>query len=231
MFCSTNTWKSNKGVILIAGLLAWICFCAIPASGSDKNEELSKACRGRDVEKVKQLLDEGVDVNGRDQTGDTPLTNACNMDRPAIVELLLTRGADPNLKDSLGDPPLMVAIKGWRNMATIKLLLEKGADPNISGQVDDTPLIVAARWGNADLVKLLLSHGADVNKPGNLESTPLIVACTTRSTGRVPTVKALIEGGANTAAKSRFGHTALDAAKLNKNDELVKFLIEYGVKE
>jgi uncharacterized protein len=227
----TNRWKFRGTVILIVGLLAGICFWAVPVSGSDNVEQLAKACFLGNEEKVMQLLNDGADVNGRDKSGATPLTNAVGMNKGAIAELLLSKGADPNLKDGLGDPPLVIAAKTWKNIATIKLLLEKGADPNLAGQLDDTPLIVAARWGNAELVALLLARGADVKKTGNLESTPLIVACTTGSPGRVPTVKALIEGGADVTAKGRFGFTALEAAKRNKNEELVKYLVEHGVKE
>jgi uncharacterized protein len=226
-----NRWKFKEIPILVVGLLAGICFWAVPASGSENVEELTKACFLGNVEKVTQLLSDGVDVNGRDKSGSTPLTNAVGMNKGSIAELLLSRGADPNLKDGLGDPPLVIAAKTWKNVATIKLLMEKGADPNLAGQLDDTPLIVAARWGNAELVTLFLSHGADVNKTGNLESTPLIVACTTGTAGRVPTVKALIDGGADVTVKTRFGVTALEAAKRNKNEELVKFLMERGVKE
>ncbi len=223
--------KFRGTVILIIGLLAGLCAWAVPASCSENVEQLTKACFLGNVEKVTQFLNVGVDVNGRDKSGSTPLTNAVGMNKAAIAELLLSRGADPNLKDGFGDPPLVIAAKTWKNLATIKLLLEKGADPNLAGQLDDTPLIVAARWGNAELVTLLLAHRADVNKTGNLESTPLIAACTTGNPGRVPTVKALIDGGADVTAKGRFGFTALEAAKRNKNEELVKFLVEYGVKE
>lgn len=226
-----DRWKFRGTVMLMVGLLAGICFWAVPAFGSDKVEQLTWYFSRGNIEKVIQLLNDGADVNGRDKSGSTPLTNAVGMNKGAIVESLLNRGADPNLKDGLGDPPLVIAAKTWKNVATIKLLLEKGADPNLAGQLDDTPLIVAARWGNAELVSLFLSHGADVNKTGNLESTPLIVACTTGNPGRVPTVKALIDGGADVTAKGRFGFTALEAAKRNKNEELVKFLVECGVKE
>jgi ankyrin repeat protein len=116
-------------------------------------------------------------------------------------------------------------------MALVKLLLEKGADPNIAGQMGDTPLIEAARWGNTELVNLLLKHGADVNKRGNLGATPLITACITTSSGRTPTLKALIDAGADVTLKDQFGFTALTVAKRNKNEELVKFLTEMGVKE
>lgn len=222
---------NNRSTALMFALLAVFCFQALPASGSEAIEQLTKACFVGNVEKVTQLLSEGADVNGRDKSGSTPLTNAVRMNKEAIVELLLARGAYPNLKDGLGDPSLIIAIKTWRNIPTIKSLLDKGADPNLAGQLDDTPLIVAARWGNTDVVTLLLERGADVNKTGNFESTPLIVACTTTMSGRVPTVKALIDGAADVTRKSRFGITALEAAKRNKNDEIVKFLLERGVKE
>lgn len=231
MCFQTNPRRSDETRILIAALLAALCAWAVPASGSDNVEQLTKACFLGNMEKVTQLLNDGADVNGRAESGATPLTNAAGMNKAEIVELLLSKGADPNLKDGLGDPPLVIAAKTWKNVAIMKLLLEKGADPNLAGQLDDTPLIVAARWGKAELVTLLLAHRADVNKRGNLDSTPLIVACTTGMSGRVPTVKALIDGGADVAAKSRFGVTALEAAKRNKNQELVNYLVERGVKE
>lgn len=221
----------NRTKTSMLALLAGFCFWAVPASGSEAVEQLTKACFTGSIEKVTQLLNEGADVNGRDKSGATPLTNAVGMNKGAIAELLLAKGADPNLKDGLGDPPLVIAIKTWRNIATVKLHLDNGADPNLAGQLDDTPLIVAARWGNTDIVTLLLERGADVNKAGNMGATPLIVACTTTMSGRVPTVKALIDGAADVTRKSRFGITALEAAKRNKNDEIVKFLLESGVKE
>ncbi len=226
-----NGWDINKKTVLMVALFTGVCAWAVPALGSEAVEQLTKACFNGTIEKVTQLLNEGADVNGRDKSGATPLTNAVGMNKSAIVELLLSKGADPNLRDGLGDPPLVIAAKTWKNMATIKLLLDKGADPNLPGQIDDTALIVAARWGNAELVTLLLERGADVNKAGNMEATPLIVACTTSMSGRVPTVKALIDGGADATCKGKFGITALEAAKRNKNEELVKFLIERGVKE
>lgn len=212
---------------LLLGLLSW----AAPVAGSDNIDELTSACSFGKIEKVTQLLNEGVDVNGRDKAGDTPLTHGVRRDKPAIVGLLLDKAADPNLKDTVGDPPLLVALKTWKNIGIVKLLLEKGADPNIAGQMGDTPLIEAARWGNTELVTLLLQHGADVNKKGHLGATPLIAACITTSAGRTPTLKALIDGGADVTLKDQFGFTALTVARRNKNEELVKFLTERGVKE
>ncbi len=226
-----NEWGISKRTIVMVALLTGVCAWAVPALGSEAVEQLTKACFSGTVEKVTQLLNERADVNGRDKSGATPLTNAVGMNKAAIAELLLTKGADPNLRDGFGDPPLLIAMKGWKNVAIIKLLLDKGADPNLAGQIDDTALIVAARWGNAELVTLLLARGADVNKTGNMEVTPLIEACSTAMSGRVPTVKALIDGGADVNRRGRFGINALEAAKRNKNEELVKFLIESGVKE
>jgi uncharacterized protein len=231
MSIPVDRWKFKETMILIVGLLAGICSWAVPASGSDNVEQLTKACFIGNIKKVTQLLNDSTDVNGRGKSGSTPLTCAVEMPSGAAVGLLLSRGADPNLKGGSGDPPLVIAARTWRNVATMKLLLEKRADPNLAGQLDETPLILAARCGNAEVVTLLLAHGADVNKRGNLESTPLIAACASDNPRRVRTVKALIDGGADVTAKDRWGFTALEAAKRNKNEELVKFLVECGVKE
>jgi ankyrin repeat protein len=218
-------------MVLAVGLLALFCFCTTPAYTSDNIEQLIKACSRGKIEEARRLIDQGADVNGRDKAGDTPLTTAVRRGKAEIVELLLAKGADPNLKDGLGDPPLYTAVKTWKKIAIAKSLLDRGADPNLAGQMGNTPLIEVARWGETNLVTFLLKHGADPNKKGHLGATPLIAACITTSAGRTPTLKALIDGGADVTLKDQFGFTALTVAKRNKNEELVKFLTEQGVKE
>jgi ankyrin repeat protein len=231
MALKISSWNVEVRMVLVVGLSAWFCSWAGPACGSDAIEQLMSACSRGNTELAGQLVRQGANVNGRGKAGDTPLTDAVRMNRAAVVRFLLDNGADPNLADGLGDPPLLIAAKTWKKVDMLKLLLEKGADPNVGGQLENTPLIETARWGGTELVTLLLAHGADVNKRGGLETTPLIAACTTRMAGRTPTVKALLDAGADVTLENRFGSTALNAAKINKNEELVKFLTERGVKE
>ena len=54
---------------------------------------LNSAAYDGDVEKVKLLIENGHDVNGKGWDGDTPLANAIREEHPKIVELLLSNGA------------------------------------------------------------------------------------------------------------------------------------------
>lgn len=68
---------------------------------------------------VEFLLDKGIDVNGKDDFGNTALhklasetCSGCTMseaDRIAFAQLLLDKGADINSKNSFGDSPLKMA--------------------------------------------------------------------------------------------------------------------------
>lgn len=57
------------------------------------DEGLNSAAYNGDLEKVKLLIENGHDVNGKGWDGDTPLANAIREEHPKIVELLLSKGA------------------------------------------------------------------------------------------------------------------------------------------
>ena len=58
---------------------------------------LAGASYGGHKEVVQFLLDNGADINIRDENGTTPLMNAVIGEKTEIVKLLLERGANPNL--------------------------------------------------------------------------------------------------------------------------------------
>ena len=57
-------------------------------------------------EAVELLLDNGADVNVKDEYGSTPLHDASLGKHNEVVELLISRGADVNAKRKDGDTPL-----------------------------------------------------------------------------------------------------------------------------
>lgn len=78
---------------------------------------------------VRQGIARGADVNGRFESGKTPLEMAIlNREndlsrRLETVRVLLDAGADPNLPISSGDPPLLIAVES----EMIRLLKSRGA--------------------------------------------------------------------------------------------------------
>ncbi|MEC8494981.1 MAG: ankyrin repeat domain-containing protein, partial [Planctomycetota bacterium] len=163
-----------------------------------------------DVERVRQLLEVGVDVNTTSDDGFTALLVAVRdfdedgwtrrgMDGPirsdylGVVALLLEKGAFVNARYKDGDTPLLVAVQEGR-FDLVKLLLEKGADANAVNKKGNTPLLVAVRDNRLDLVELLVAKGADVHAEDKGGDTALIRAV---QVGVLAIVKLLVEKGAN----------------------------------
>src|SRR4029453_8702571 len=96
-----------------------------------KAEQLQDAARKGDATMVKQLLDEGVDVNTKFRYNATALFYACDHGHLEVVKVLLGRGADMNVKDSFyGFTPLALATgpaqkKKPEHSEIAKLLIQK----------------------------------------------------------------------------------------------------------
>ena len=83
------------------------------------DEMLLIACKFGDLEKVKQLLENGADVNAGDKDDRTALMFAAGNGHKEVVELLIENGADVNAKNIMGKTALMSASRGgirkWLN--------------------------------------------------------------------------------------------------------------------
>src|SRR6185295_16003173 len=79
------------------------------------------------LDHVRTLLDQGGEVNGRDDLGSTPLHWAVMSGHVDMVRLLLERGAEVDAHDKRGYTPLTLI---QNNADVAQVLIDHGADPN-----------------------------------------------------------------------------------------------------
>jgi ankyrin repeat protein len=185
-----------------------------------------------DARKVRLLLERGVDVNHRAQSGATALFVAAglrgNMD---AFRLLLNAGADLNVTAANGGTVLGVAITS--EAEKVALLLGKGADPNrqlVNGGVLPLyPLQLAVTSGDGGVVDLLVSHGAAINPqiPAGFVLTPLSLAV---NDDNLAMVKLLISLGADVNQRDSLGMTPLlwSAIWDYGRDDITQALLDAG---
>jgi ankyrin repeat protein len=142
---------------------------------------------------VKLLLENGTEVNSKDNNGLTPLAWASSYKSKdvddedkdweevapkmvKVVELLLAQnGIDPDSKDNNGQTPLSWAAENGHEVV-VKLLLEKNAELETKDEgYGRTPLSWAAGNSHEAVVKLLLEKGAELEtKDEGYGRTPLL---------------------------------------------------------
>lgn len=183
-----------------------------------------------ELDRVRELVDDGADVNAKDGCSYSPLHCAVLGEHKEAVEFLIRRGANINAKTLRGWTPVMVA----RPANIVRILLDKGADVNVSTETGVTALHVAVNRGNTETVKLLVENGANTNfkcpsTHGGWEGwTPFHVAC---RNGNPRIVGLLLAHGAQVDAKTYKNDTPISLAKKNQRDEVIELLRKRGAKE
>lgn len=127
------------------------------------NLELLQAIKENNLNKVKQLVNNNVDiVTFVNEKEETPLhLSSLNEEWNEISFFLLEKGAKPDAQDKLGNTPFHSAAY-HNNLELLEKLKEKGCNPNVINRFKWTPLHSAASNFNGsdwDIIEWLLENG------------------------------------------------------------------------
>lgn len=187
---------------------------------------LHNACKSNDIETIRYLLSQNLNIFETNYEGQTPLHIAAMVGNIEIIKLLVSAGALVNAKDNFKSTPLHQAVCCNQIGAVKLLILENRKSINLKQHLGNTPLHIAAMNGYNELVKLLISCQADID-PENLSGdTPLGLAALA---GNEDTSKMLIDHGSDpnyVCADNGIGplYIAIDTVET----AVVKVLLESG---
>jgi hypothetical protein len=80
---------------------------------------------------IKHMIDKGVDLNVKDNNGQTPIFYACKHSTLEIIKYMIVKGVDLNVKDNDGQTLILHACK-HSTLEIIKYIIDKGVDLKMS---------------------------------------------------------------------------------------------------
>jgi cytohesin len=164
----------------------------------------------KDVKIAETLLKKGIDINGKDIEGNTPLLSALLNNYDDLAIFFIKNGADVNVQNKLGNAPLHYISQ----VKTLQAILEKKPNLNIKNNQGNTPLHFA---DNIQIAQILIENGANLDIENNDNNTPLLMALIEQQ----PEIsQLLIEKGAKTEVENNQGQTAESLAKENKYENI-----------
>ena len=188
---------------------------------------LIQAAAAGDTPTVLRLLQEGADINGRDDQGRTAVMAATHGNRVDTVRVLIEAGADINIRDNRMDNPFLYA-SAEGLVEIVKLTIDAKADTHLTNRFGGTALIPAAERGHVEIVHELLTRtDVNVNHINNLGWTALLEAIILSDGGErhQQIVQLLVDHGANINIPDKNGVTPLEHARLRGFQEIERILL------
>jgi len=117
----------KKAKIIVFMLICLLMACATGYSRQPLvYKTIHKAAEKGDIAAIERHLQNGADVNVKDQDGNTPLMWATYNGSLEVVKFLVAKGVNVNARDKNNETPLMEAThEGHRNVA--EFLKQHGA--------------------------------------------------------------------------------------------------------
>ena len=121
---------------------------------------LMRAALDGNTKKVKELIEQGVDINERDENGRTALMFAVMNSHYETMEVLLEYGADVQIKSKAGATALMAAAGIAGDLRMVQALLDRGADVHATMlETDESAVTFAEKYGRIEIAQLLRQLG------------------------------------------------------------------------
>jgi ankyrin repeat protein len=178
------------------------------------------AIRKGDAKSVKAFIDNGADVNAKDDySGDTASILASN--NPGyteIVRMLIDAKADVNARGNGGQTALLWASwdpiwTGNTRTAMVRMLIDAKADVNANDDAGFTALIRASESNTNSVLTITDTNGK---------------AAVRKIASHREIIRMLIDAKADVNAESKDGRTALVVALYKRDAEIVRMLKEAG---
>lgn len=185
-------------------------------------EPLHMAAMLGDVQMVKKLIAEGVDVNKIDERYEcTALDLAARFGQLEIVKILRKAGARIYVENPRKEPLVFSAVESG-NVEILRFLLSEGASKDSRNADGENLLHHAISARHKEMVLYLIGIGVDVNAKDKAGRTPLH---TVAWVGDLPVIGDLVRAGANVNATTNHLLTALHDAVTYDHVQIVADLI------
>ena len=192
---------------------------------ADANDALLRAAARGDADRAALALRAGADLEARDDRERTALLLAAANDNVAVARLLVLMGADPDALDDRHDTPwLVTGVTGSVRM--LEALLPAKPDLRIENRFGGLSVIPASERGHVEYVRRVVRTGIDVNHVNDPGWTALLEAVVygDGSPRYQEIVRILLAAGADPGRADARGRTALDHARAQGYDRLVRIL-------
>lgn len=179
---------------------------------ANDNKALFDAITEGNMDALQKAVKSGLNVNGRDEAGQTALMVAIISGKRDLAKAVLRAKGDLNLQNSNGNTPLMLAIESG-NFEMFNLILVHAFENSFVPGADQ------AKSG-----KTWASNVLDINIMNTTGETALMVAA---RTGNDQMFEALMDAGANLYSKNNSGLTIPEVARNNGNQSIVETILRY----
>ncbi|MGP1439531.1 MAG: ankyrin repeat domain-containing protein [Treponema sp.] len=188
----------------------------LTAKDENGNTALHIVCQRGYARVIKDMVNNGSDINAINNNNETPLFSALKGDSYHVIKILLTFAENRMMyiskRDFLGNSPLHICVKEKAYNSAKLLLSEANGNAtfvNLSNQAGNTALHEAASFGDVSLIKLFLAYNADINVQDNTGKSPLSRAILS---SRVEAARLLLLSGSSPVQQDMYGITPLHEA-------------------
>ncbi len=198
----------------------------VDKSEPNSKELVSIAAMYGNVDILKELVANGLDLNVKEEGNNSPLHLAVDVLDDEYIMKCLYLGE----KFRFNDKEYQERLKNFHEFdanqsENVKWLIKSGVNVNLQNDVGNTPLHLAIKNNTHKVIKSLIDLKADVNIKNNEQETPLHIAI---QNSPPSIVEMILNAGADKEATDQNGETAIHLAARCKFPKILQTLVEDG---